>query len=141
MEQSFAEILNDKLLSEGTPAYPEYSGIQDISCLNDLIQKNLVFQFKGKGSDKYKAKYKAKERPQPAPHPLSNEQKVAYEQINKWLEPHRNSLSAAFTLKELKVAFRQLAKIYHPDKGGSTEVFLCIHDSYKILLDFCHSIK
>ena len=39
------------------------------------------------------------------------------------------------TLEEIKTRFRQLAQIYHPDKGGAEEVFIRIKLSYEILID------
>jgi len=44
------------------------------------------------------------------------------------------------TKEEIKKSFRNLSKIYHPDKGGTTEEFLKIYKSYQILInDTCKS--
>jgi curved DNA-binding protein CbpA len=37
--------------------------------------------------------------------------------------------------KEIKSAFRKLSKAYHPDKGGSTELFCEINQAYQVLSD------
>lgn len=39
------------------------------------------------------------------------------------------------TQKEIKKAFRNLAKIHHPDKGGDTEKFKKINEAYEVLCD------
>lgn len=48
---------------------------------------------------------------------------------------HGVLLSPRFTQKELKTAFRQLAKKLHPDQGGTTEAFLDLLESFKILAE------
>lgn len=43
------------------------------------------------------------------------------------------NLKKGFSLIELKTSYRQLAKIYHPDTGGSHEKFLRLTSAYDIL--------
>ncbi len=41
-------------------------------------------------------------------------------------------LSTPFTAKEAQVAYRRLAKIHHPDKGGNHESMVKLNDAYKL---------
>lgn len=68
--------------------------------------------------------------PPPKPHPLNQEQtsaKATFEKLGL-------SLSAAFTQKELKAAYRRLSKQHHPDKGGDPLKFKCLKQSYDCLV-------
>jgi curved DNA-binding protein CbpA len=39
------------------------------------------------------------------------------------------------TLREIKEAYRKLTLKYHPDKGGSHEMFIKLQKAYSILVD------
>ena len=43
------------------------------------------------------------------------------------------NLENGFTAKELKTAYRKMAKLYHPDVGGSSHMFKLINDAYELL--------
>jgi|GEM_PF-4267116 len=45
-----------------------------------------------------------------------------------------------FTRSDLKAGFRCLAKIQHPDRGGSGESFQLLQENYRILLEIAHPI-
>lgn len=50
------------------------------------------------------------------------------------------------TLKEIKAAYRRLAKIHHPDKhhgpdAGETEMMKRLNGAYKLLTDYCSDYK
>jgi hypothetical protein len=47
------------------------------------------------------------------------------------LQIDRNS-----TLKEVKVAYKTLARVYHPDKGGHPEMFRMLQEAYKSIVKF-----
>lgn len=49
---------------------------------------------------------------------------------------HKNS-----TPEEIKTAYRNLAKIHHPDKGGSKEEFSRIQEAYDVLSDAERKVK
>ena len=40
------------------------------------------------------------------------------------------------TLSEVKIAYRELVNIHHPDKGGNTKSFLRIQTAYQTLVEF-----
>ncbi len=137
MERSFEEILNLKIQEQQDSWSSEYQSTEDISCLLFLMQNTVPRHFK--------ATSKYKQTPPPAapvykPHELSEQQKEAWNTINMWLST-KATLSDHFTVTQLKKAFRTLALAHHPDKGGSSEIFQSLFQSYKILLDFCLSIK
>ena len=44
-------------------------------------------------------------------------------------------ISESSTAEEIKISYRRLAKIHHPDKGGSEDIFKEINNSYSILSD------
>ena len=55
-------------------------------------------------------------------------------------------LGDAATLKEIKSAYRRLARHYHPDKHGSTlegneEMMKSLNRAYKVLVDYCNDYK
>ena len=48
---------------------------------------------------------------------------------------HELDVSIDATDEEIKIKFRSLAQIYHPDKGGDEEIFVRIKLAYEILID------
>ncbi len=40
------------------------------------------------------------------------------------------------TKKEIKIAFRELSKIHHPDKGGKPEIYVEIKNAYQYLMNY-----
>jgi len=55
-------------------------------------------------------------------------------------------LGETATLKEIKTAFRRLAKIHHPNKhtgddAGETEIIKRLNKAYKLLTDHCSDYK
>lgn len=72
--------------------------------------------------------YGVKERPLP-PHKLNIFQSAAA----GFFREKGQELSPRFSARELKSAFRRLAMRLHPDHGGSTQSFLDLQESFKIL--------
>ena len=56
-------------------------------------------------------------------------------------------LSEAATMKEMKKAYREMAKRYHPDKhgeaagGDNEEMMKKLNWAYKMLMDYCKDYK
>lgn len=50
-------------------------------------------------------------------------------------------LNNSFTEKELKQAYRHLARKHHPDAGGMEELFKIIVKAYETLQDFCLTLN
>ena len=50
---------------------------------------------------------------------------------------HYQSLGLKFdaTRDEIKSAYRRLAGVHHPDRGGSPEIFRRIHAAYEVIGD------
>lgn len=48
---------------------------------------------------------------------------------------HELDVSIDATDEEIKIKFRSLAQIHHPDKGGDEEIFVRIKLAYEILID------
>ena len=48
---------------------------------------------------------------------------------------HELDVSVDATDEEIKIKFRSLAQIHHPDKGGDEEIFVRIKLAYEILID------
>lgn len=48
---------------------------------------------------------------------------------------HELDISIDATDEEIKIKFRSLAQIHHPDKGGDEEIFVRIKLAYEILID------
>lgn len=46
-----------------------------------------------------------------------------------------DNMNECETLSELRKLYRQLCLIHHPDKGGDSQVFMAINDTYKDLAD------
>jgi hypothetical protein len=46
----------------------------------------------------------------------------------------RLQLKEPFTREQLKEAYRRLSEMYHPDRGGNTDSFILLNQSYKKLL-------
>ena len=72
--------------------------------------------------------YKAVPKPR-LPHVMSPLQALAFAEIKR----HSKALPEAFSLRELKSAFRQSVLKTHPDKGGDSETFQLVKKSYHIL--------
>jgi hypothetical protein len=77
--------------------------------------------------------YPSRPKPPPPPHALSEAQKAASE----FFALHGNSLSPAFSQRELKKAFRILALKLHPDtnKGAVASAFIELKKNYETLMD------
>jgi hypothetical protein len=77
--------------------------------------------------------YPSRPKPPPPPHALSEAQKVAHD----FFALHGNTLSPAFSQKELKKAFRVLALKLHPDtnKGAVASAFIELKKNYETLMD------
>lgn len=77
--------------------------------------------------------YPSRPKPPPPPHSLSEAQRAAYD----FFTLHGNTLSPAFSQKELKKAFRILALKLHPDtnKGAVASAFIELKKNYETLLD------
>lgn len=74
-----------------------------------------------------------------------------FDNIDKWYNPEKFEkeeakhhwsvpyiqmlgLQEGFTKSDLRRKYRKLVLIHHPDKGGSQDEFLAIHEAYKMLL-------
>ncbi|MBS1970761.1 MAG: DnaJ domain-containing protein [Bdellovibrionales bacterium] len=77
--------------------------------------------------------YPSRPKPPPPPHALSEAQRAAYD----FFALHGNTLSPAFSQKELKKAFRVLALKLHPDtnKGAVASAFIELKKNYETLMD------
>ncbi|MDM7203014.1 MAG: DnaJ domain-containing protein [Thermodesulfobacteriaceae bacterium] len=45
------------------------------------------------------------------------------------------------TRKEIITKYHELAKEYHPDRGGEAEKMKAINEAYQLLIDFCDNYK
>jgi preprotein translocase subunit Sec63 len=50
-------------------------------------------------------------------------------------------LGPTATLREVKEAYRSLAKKHHPDKEGESERFIEIQNAYRLLLEYINDYK
>lgn len=71
----------------------------------------------------------SKVRAQRKPHNFTPAQRLSYE----FLKSYIYDLPEGFTATELKNAFRQAAKVLHPDHGGSTHLFMELKGHYETL--------
>ncbi len=67
------------------------------------------------------------------PHLLNDEQKAAFKTLAFYQE---QLFSEAFSVAELKSAYRQALLKTHPDQGGTAESFQGVRKSYEILQAF-----
>lgn len=143
---NFHQILEEKLslYDEVNPDF--YSGMVDSTCMEHLIYRGFSVPHTVKKTypkSIFKAKIPSEkvEFSHYTPvHNLSKSQELALESFNEHCPPDLK-LTRRFTTIELQKTFRSLAKILHPDHGGSTTSFRDFFLSYKILLDFLASIK
>lgn len=59
----------------------------------------------------------------------------------EWWQEVLDLKSLEFTTMDLEMAYRDKAKIYHPDKGGSDEMFCKLQDARKCAYDFLEKNK
>jgi len=45
------------------------------------------------------------------------------------------------SIKDIKRQYKKLAKQYHPDKMGDSQMMEKLNESYKILMDYCENYK
>lgn len=45
------------------------------------------------------------------------------------------------TRREIVERYHQLAKEYHPDRGGSPEMMKALNEAYQLLIDYCDNYK
>ncbi len=116
-EESFhREVFQDTLASE--PAHLSY--------LMGRIQKTDLLLAR------HKYPHKTRVRP---PHKLTAPQTLAFE----FFKTIVTDLSEAFTLNELRRAFRKAALKIHPDHGGSATDFIALKSHYTTLQGFFDS--
>ncbi|MBC7458816.1 MAG: hypothetical protein H7235_11085 [Bdellovibrionaceae bacterium] len=71
----------------------------------------------------------------PVDYILEAHQKTALDYLNQRLNLTQR-LIGQFSAQQLKSTFRRLAKIYHPDMGGTPESFRELITHFKVLSDF-----
>lgn len=62
-------------------------------------------------------------------HRLSADQEISFE----FFKIHGQELPGDFHSYELVSAYRRLALVHHPDKGGQAEKFICLKEHYETL--------
>lgn len=75
-----------------------------------------------------KTAYGVKTRPR-RPHSMNSSEREAYCYFQSYIE----DFSEGFSLRELKSAFRGLARRLHPDMGGTPAGFIRLRQNYEIL--------
>ena len=73
------------------------------------------------GCDPYQA-----ERPQ-----------YSFQKIKRSSSMELLDLFPPITMEDIKRAYRKMAKLYHPDKGGCSDKFIAVNDAYNELLITC----
>ncbi|MFN3504797.1 MAG: J domain-containing protein [Caldimicrobium sp.] len=58
------------------------------------------------------------------------------EQARKFLK-----LPKITTRKEIVERYHELAKLYHPDRGGSEEKMKALNEAYKLLIEYCDNYR
>lgn len=129
----FAEVLEQKIrkswMSEQRPSEPQ-AKVQDIedtspTCLAQLLGKQPIYRSTLTGNKAYQRFHK----PRPA-HRLNAAQIAAL----AFFKSQGQELSASFSKRELKKAFRALAIRLHPDHGaGSSGDFIVLKNAYDLL--------
>ncbi|GEM_PF-3285984 len=121
--------------TDHTSPYAYFGHNTDLDSLSFTPLLNLTpppidLSIKAKAAYQVKAKeIKAKPR---LPYQLNNQQALAMERIN-FLAEKKFEIKNPFSDKELKSAWRMLSKIYHPDLGGSPELFISLKKSIETL--------
>jgi hypothetical protein len=119
-EKTFNDIFVKQLLKDlwpGTSSNPP-SDIQDSSPAHMayLMGELEIFSTPSLRGQSHYNQVKMKPAPR-TPHVFTEEQRAAFQFFKKYIP----DLSEAFSPKELKRAFRLLARRFHPDMGAHTE--------------------
>jgi hypothetical protein len=129
---SFQQILEEKMAAkpEAKPTTPHFQcRQQDPAHLAYLLGNLRVSQWQPPSTKIYPVR----PRPAPRPHVLTEDQQMAYDYFNSDLVLGV-LLTAAFSRRDLKKAFRALAMKRHPDMNqGAAAPFITLKNNYEIL--------
>ena len=136
---SFRQILEEKLQGHGSNAGATGASAPPINSSIDhsTDPAHLAYLLGNLGVSYWQPRaqriYPAGPRPVPTPHTLTPDQQRAYEFFNS-VAVLGATLSPAFSRRDLKKAFRQLALRLHPDMNkGAVAPFLDLKNSYELL--------
>lgn len=128
----FARIIEEKIKTEmkrahSSPTPSEHNRVHDDlpPGFSSLLANQSQSRPTHPTQSRAKKAYGVVAKPLP-PHDLSPEQKLAAHIFQTYQTP----LSPRFTRKELKTAWRKLAKKTHPDQGGSESSFRAALKAY-----------
>ena len=122
-QTSFQKVLEQQLQKDMGFKQPQEPVIQDPANLAYLIGRIPKVEFQKK------SKYQAVAPEIKAPAHLNETEKEAYLKFHRW----GMNLPRAFSILDLKNAFRKLALKMHPDQGGTQSAFLELKSTYLIL--------
>lgn len=135
---SFHEILESKIKAQSNAQSPETLSPQGFDhSQHSQDPAHLAYLMGTLGPAYFRPQphraYPSRPKPPPPPHTLNEAQQAASE----FFALHGNTLSPAFSQKELKKAFRVLALKLHPDtnKGAVASAFIELKNNYETLMD------
>lgn len=138
--KTFSQILEEHLSETPyshtmvSPSAIYISGTLEPGCISSL--KSVGFKINLRRPGNYKPTYSF----EPVSYILSEMQSNAVIFFNHYLADYQK-LKGHFSLERLKRCYRILARKFHPDHGGNSDLFRTLHAQYKILLDLLSPIK
>ncbi len=134
--KTFSEILAEHLeQSKPSPSsFFHRTSVLEPDCIPSLMSAGFKVTLKLKG------RYTLTDSLEPINYILCEAQQAAAMFFNQHLA-YSQQLKGRFSRERLKRCYRVLARKFHPDLGGNSDLFLVLQAQYKILLDFLSPIK